>query len=87
LTHVRKRLRKKNTMTTEKAAPIIRHTDDAKTVSLGPNRVTFLVKGEETGGSYSLTKFVLAPPPAPGPPMHIHRADDELTYVPEREVE
>lgn len=68
-------------------ASIIANTNEAKTVSLGPNRVAFLLRGEQTKGHYSLTEFTLAPPPAPGPPMHVHKAEDELTYVLEGEVE
>ena len=74
-------------MAHEARVPIIADTEEAKTVSLGPNRVAFLVRADETGGRYSLTEFTLAPPPAPGPPMHVHRAEDELTYVLEGELE
>jgi len=68
-------------------ASIIANTSEAKTVSLGPNRVAFLLRGEQTKGHYSLSEFTLAPPPAPGAPMHVHKAEDELTYVLEGEVE
>jgi quercetin dioxygenase-like cupin family protein len=74
-------------MTHEARAPIIAAAEEGKTVSLGPNRVAFLLRAAETGGSYSLTEFTLAPPPAPGPPMHVHEAEDELTYVLEGELE
>jgi quercetin dioxygenase-like cupin family protein len=70
-----------------RGVPIIAETKEAKSVSLGPNRVTFLLRADETGGRYSLTEFTLAPPPAPGPPMHVHKAEDELTYVLEGELE
>jgi quercetin dioxygenase-like cupin family protein len=68
-------------MTHEARAPIISDTKEAKIVSLGPNRVAFLLRADQTGGRYSLAEFTLAPPPAPGPPMHVHEAEDELTYV------
>ena len=67
--------------------PIIADTKEAKSVSLGPNRVAFLLRADETGGRYSLTEFTLAPPPAPGPPMHVHKAEDELTYVLEGQID
>jgi len=64
----------------EAQPPLIANTNEAKTVSLGPNRVAFLLRGQQTKGLYSLTEFTLASPPAPGPPVHIHNAEDELTY-------
>ncbi len=54
---------------------------------MGPNAVTFLLSGEETGGAYSLTEFELAAPPAPGPPVHVHTRGDEAAYVLEGELE
>jgi quercetin dioxygenase-like cupin family protein len=74
-------------MTREARAPIIAAAEEGKTVSLGPNRVAFLLRADQTGGRYSLTEFTLAPPPAPGPPMHVHETEDELTYVLEGELE
>ena len=74
-------------MTHQAQPPVIADTNEVKTVSLGPNRVAFLLRGEQTKGHYSLTEFTIAPPPAPGPPMHIHKAEDELTYVLEGEIE
>lgn len=52
-----------------------------KTVFLGPNQVTFLLSGEQTGGKYSLTEFAAAPPPAPAAPVHIHHDADEAIYI------
>jgi len=42
---------------------------------------------KDTGGKYSLTKFSMAPRPAPGPPLHIHEDADETVYVLEGELE
>ena len=50
-------------------------------VALGPNRVTFLIAGEETGGTFSLTEFAAAPPPAPSAPAHRHLDADETLYI------
>ncbi len=64
----------------ENKAVFLRH-GKRKTVSLGPNTVTFIVSGEETDGRYSVTEFAAAPPPAPSAPMHIHKKEDEAMYV------
>jgi quercetin dioxygenase-like cupin family protein len=50
-------------------------------LDLGPNRVTFVLGGAETGGRYSLTAWEMAPPPAPGPPAHAHADADEAIYL------
>src|SRR3972149_510896 len=65
---------------------VMRQKDEAKTFSMGGNIVTFHLTGEETGGRYSLTEFIMAAPPAPGPPMHIHGLESEATYVLEGEL-
>ncbi len=64
----------------------MRQRDEAETFSMGGNTVTFHLTGEETGGDYSLTEFIMAAPPAPGPPAHIHGAENEATYVLEGEL-
>src|SRR5258708_7961172 len=60
---------------------------EAKMGSLGANVVTFLARGAETAGIYSLTEFTLAPPPTPGPPLHLHLDAHEAVYVLEGELE
>lgn len=54
---------------------------DARRIMLGPNTVTFLFSGEQTGSRFSLTEFDAAPPPAPAAPLHIHHDADETIYV------
>ena len=66
---------------------ILRGSEDAESANLGPNRAVFPLTGDETGGRYSLTEFVMAPPPAPGPPPHIHEDADEAVYVVEGTLE
>jgi quercetin dioxygenase-like cupin family protein len=60
---------------------ILRPAADAEATDLGPNRAVFALSGDETGGTYSLTAFTMAPPPAPGPPPHFHEDADEAVYV------
>jgi len=66
---------------------ILREYSKAKTVHMGSNIVTFVLSGDETGGAYSLTEFIIAAPPSPGPPIHIHGMGDEAAYVLEGELE
>ena len=60
---------------------ILRRAGEADQADLNPNRATFPLSGAETGGRYPLTEFTMAPPPAPGPPPHIHEDADEAIYV------
>lgn len=36
---------------------IARHNAQARSVRLGPNKVIFLISGDETGGTFSLTEL------------------------------
>ncbi len=66
---------------------VLRQPSEIKTVSMGPNVVAFVLGGEDTGGAYSLTRFTMAAPPHPGPPLHIHGAEIEVVYVLDGQVE
>ena len=68
-------------------AGVLRSAGEADAADLGPNQATFPLTGQETGDKYSLTEFSMAPPPAPGPPPHIHEDADEAVYVLEGELE
>jgi quercetin dioxygenase-like cupin family protein len=59
----------------------------SQSVTLGPNRVTFLIADEETGGRFSLLEFAAAPPPAPSAPAHRYLDADEPLYVLEGEFQ
>jgi mannose-6-phosphate isomerase-like protein (cupin superfamily) len=39
------------------------------------------LSGADTGGRYSLTEWTMAPPPAPGPPTHVHEDANEAIVV------
>jgi mannose-6-phosphate isomerase-like protein (cupin superfamily) len=73
-------------MTTEEPKAVAHPPGEAKAVSLGKNLVTFLARREDTAGIYSLTEFTVAPPPTPGPPLHIHKDAHEAMYVLEGEL-
>jgi quercetin dioxygenase-like cupin family protein len=80
--------RKENVfMSTEEPRALAYQPGEAKTVSLGANIVTFLARREDTAGIYSLTEFTVAPPPTPGPPLHIHKDAHEAMYVLEGELQ
>jgi quercetin dioxygenase-like cupin family protein len=54
------------------------------TMYVGPGDVyRFLVTGAETGGAYFAMEAIVAP--GGGPPLHIHRHEDETFYIVEGE--
>jgi quercetin dioxygenase-like cupin family protein len=52
--------------------------DEALDTPIGA-RITFVARGEQTGGA--LTAFESAAAPGEGPPFHLHRREDETIYV------
>ena len=48
------------------------------------DRYTILAAGEDTGGAYALIHALV--PPGGGPPLHVHRREDEAFYVLEGEL-
>jgi quercetin dioxygenase-like cupin family protein len=68
-------------------AGILKSATEIERRALGPNEASFPLAGAETGGVYSLTDFTMAPPPAPGPPAHIHDDADECVYLLEGTLE
>ena len=60
---------------------LIPERTNSPVIYMGPNRITYLLTGEQTGGKFSLTEFAQAPAPAPPPPLHIHRDADETLYI------
>jgi len=48
---------------------------------MGPNQLQFVARAGDTGGAYALIEWLMAPPPAPGPPLHRHLAEDEAVLM------
>jgi quercetin dioxygenase-like cupin family protein len=65
----------------EASAPRLFHRRRASGPSFwGPGEhYTWLVTGEESGGAYFA--MLATVPPGGGPPLHIHRSEDETFYV------
>lgn len=59
--------------------PVIRPSADGKKIRVFGGELTQLVTGPESGGR--LTAGVFVAPPDNGPPVHIHRNEDELLIV------
>jgi quercetin dioxygenase-like cupin family protein len=55
------------------------------TIQLGALGVRFMLGSERTGGGFSLVEHPLAPRGL-GAPMHVHKNEDEYSYVLEGEV-
>jgi quercetin dioxygenase-like cupin family protein len=66
---------------------------DAKVIPVGEGRklnvvgdtITIKLRGEDTGGAYSVIEDLT--PPEGGPPLHVHRLEDETFFVLEGEFE
>lgn len=50
-------------------------------VTMGPNQIAFIARAGDTDGAYALVEWLMAPPPAPGPPLHRHLAEDEAVLM------
>lgn len=53
---------------------------DGQTVDLGSLGVRFMVRGEESGGGFSLVEHPI-PPRTLAAPLHRHRREDEYSFV------
>lgn len=58
--------------------------DEGKTVVVAGDPFTIKVNGANTGGAYSLVEVTVG---LHGPPLHVHRNEDELWYVIDGEFE
>ena len=64
----------------------LHRSSDSGTALWGPGDLyRFLVTGEETGGAYFAMEALV--PPGGGPPLHIHRNEDETFYIVEGECD
>ncbi len=61
------------------------HKDEGARVNLLALGVRFMIDGETTAGSFSLVEHPL-PPRALGAPLHMHRNEDEYSFVLEGRV-
>ena len=59
--------------------------EEGDAVQLGALGVRFMIDGDRSGGGFSLVEHPLAPR-ALAAPMHVHRNEDEYTYVLEGRV-
>ena len=48
---------------------------------MGLNQIAFIARAGDTDGAYALVEWLMAPPPAPGPPLHRHLAEDEAVLM------
>ena len=54
---------------------------EGRTISMGPNSITFKVGGEETGGAFSMIEYSVAPGFQAPPAMHFHTHESWVGYI------
>ena len=69
---------------TEPNRATIRNAEEGLTIGVVGDIYRFLVTGEETAGRYAMFEAVVLP--GGGPPLHLHRKEDETFYVLEGEI-
>ena len=62
---------------------IVLNQGEGKSIDVPGHKVTHKMRGEDTGGVYSLLEVELY---GDGPPQHIHKNEDEAFYVLEGEI-
>ena len=68
---------------TENKQNVVLGPGEGKMIPLPGHKVTHKVSGSETNGAYSMLEVELD---GDGPPLHIHKAEDEAFYVLEGEI-
>ena len=68
---------------TENNQNVVLGPGEGKMIPLPGHKVTHKVSGSETNGAYSMLEVELD---GDGPPLHIHKAEDEAFYVLEGEI-
>ena len=64
--------------------PIIRSSQQGRTVALVGDVYRFLATGEDTNGKYALIEALVGP--GGGPPPHVHSREEEGFYILEGEI-
>jgi len=64
--------------------PIIRSSQQGRTVSLVGDVYRFLATGEDTNSKYTLIEALVSP--GGGPPLHIHSREEEGFYILEGDI-
>lgn len=54
---------------------------EGRQVSIGPNRITYLLEGHQTGGAFSLIQYDIAPLFKAPPALHYHTKDSCAGYI------
>ena len=66
-------------MSGERSAVALGPGEGEKLPNMVSDEVTFLVRGEQTGGA--LIALISLVPPGAGPPLHVHTRDEETIYM------
>ena len=66
--------------------PIVLHSGEGQSVTIGTSQCTFKVTGKDTHGHFGLFEYLLQPE-TEGPSPHIHKQMTEIFYVVEGELE
>ena len=64
--------------------PILRKSNEGRTIAVVGDLYRFLATGEETNGKYAM--FEATVPPGGGPPPHRHSREEESFYILEGEI-
>jgi quercetin dioxygenase-like cupin family protein len=64
--------------------PIIRNSNEGRTVAVVGDVYRFLATGEETNGKYATWEAIV--PPGGGPPPHVHSREEESFYILKGEI-
>ncbi len=65
-------------------SPIIRKSNEGRTIAVVGDVYRFLATGEDTNGKYAMWEAIV--PPGGGPPPHTHSREEESFYILEGEI-
>lgn len=66
--------------------PVVLHSGEGRSITIGTSQCTFKLTGKDTQGRFGLFEYVLQPE-TEGPAPHIHQQMTEIFYVVEGELE